>query len=80
MLLCSVGAAAQDRRRRRRHRHLISFAAAPAGLACGGWSFPRAGGELFHFVSDQLTVDRSDLRTPVFDVEAESRSPRTSPW
>ena len=27
--------------------------------------FPRAGGDLFTFVSDQLTVDKSDLRSGV---------------
>ncbi len=32
----------------------------------GTWLVPRAGGDLFTFVSDQLTLDRSDFRTPAF--------------
>ena len=32
----------------------------------GGWVFPRAEGDLFAFVSDQLTVDRSDYRAGLF--------------
>jgi hypothetical protein len=30
------------------------------------WLVPRADGDLFTFVSDQLTIDRSDFRTPAF--------------
>ena len=30
------------------------------------WLVPRAGGDLFTFVSDQLTIDRSDFHTPAF--------------
>jgi hypothetical protein len=32
----------------------------------GSMLFPRAGGDLFTFVSDQLTIDRSDLRSSGF--------------
>jgi hypothetical protein len=32
----------------------------------GTWLKPDAGGELFRFVSDQLTIDRSDFATPAF--------------
>ncbi len=30
----------------------------------GSWLMPRAGGDLFTFVSDQLTVEKKDLSTP----------------
>src|SRR5262245_796192 len=32
----------------------------------GTWLVPRAGGDLFTFVGDQLTVERSDFRSPAF--------------
>src|SRR5258707_8777685 len=32
----------------------------------GTWLVPRAGGDLFTFVSDQLTIDRSDFHAPAF--------------
>lgn len=32
----------------------------------GTWLVPRASGDLFTFVSDQLTLDRSDFRRPAF--------------
>lgn len=35
----------------------------------GGLHMPRAGGDLFAFVNDQLTVSRSDFRTPAFNAE-----------
>jgi hypothetical protein len=35
----------------------------------GTWLVPRAGGDLFAFVSDQLTVDKRDLQTPAFTTE-----------
>jgi opacity protein-like surface antigen len=35
----------------------------------GSYLFPRAGGDLFSFVSDQLTVDRSDLQAGGFAVD-----------
>lgn len=35
----------------------------------GGLLMPRAGGDLFTFVSEQLTVSRSDFRTPAFNME-----------
>jgi len=35
----------------------------------GTWLVPRAGGDLFGFVSDQLTVDAGDLQTPAFTTE-----------
>jgi len=30
----------------------------------GTWLMPRAGGDLFGFLSDQLTIERTDFRTP----------------
>lgn len=35
----------------------------------GGLLMPRASGELFEFVGDQLTVSRSDFRAPTFNME-----------
>lgn len=35
----------------------------------GGVFMPRAGGDLFTFVSDTLTVSRSDFRAPAFNME-----------
>lgn len=35
----------------------------------GGVLMPRAGGDLFTFVSETLTVSRSDFRTPAFNME-----------
>ena len=72
LLLWSAGAAAQDRPPQAPARSPDFFLAPPRGWISvgGGLIVPRAGGELFRFVSDQLTVDRSDLRTPVFDLEA----------
>lgn len=35
----------------------------------GGLLMPRAGGELFSFVSETLTVSRSDFRAPAFNME-----------
>ena len=32
----------------------------------GTWLVPRASGDLFKFLSDQLTVERSDFRAPAF--------------
>jgi hypothetical protein len=32
----------------------------------GTWLVPRAGGDLFTFVADRLTLERSDFRTPAF--------------
>src|SRR5215470_8241865 len=32
----------------------------------GTWLVPRASGELFRFVGDQLTIDKSDFRRPAF--------------
>ena len=32
----------------------------------GTWLVPRAGGDLFKFVGDQLTIERSDFRTAAF--------------
>jgi hypothetical protein len=35
----------------------------------GTWLMPRAGGDLFTFVRDQLTVERSDFSTPAIEGE-----------
>jgi hypothetical protein len=35
----------------------------------GGWLYPRAEGDLFTFVGDQLTIDRSDFRSGTLDLE-----------
>ena len=35
----------------------------------GSWLVPRAGGDLFTFVSDQLTVDKADLSSPAVSGE-----------
>jgi len=35
----------------------------------GTWLMPRAAGDLFAFITDQLTIDRSDLQTPAFTTE-----------
>jgi hypothetical protein len=32
----------------------------------GGWLAPRAGGDLFAFVSDQLTIEKGDFAAPAF--------------
>src|SRR5262245_1025357 len=35
----------------------------------GGWLYPRAEGDLFTFVGDQLTIDQSDFRSGTLDLE-----------
>jgi hypothetical protein len=65
------GAAAAQRTVPERETSPDFFFSKPRGWFAvrGGWLFPRASGDLFRFVGDQLTVDRSDFHAQAFNTE-----------
>ena len=44
-----------------------------------GWVFARAGSDVFDFVTEQLTLDRSDFDAPTFEADVDvALTPRAS--
>ena len=74
MLAAAIPARAQDQGPPRQHPGSskdFMFGRPRGSIALrGSWVFARAGSDLFHFVTDQLTVESKDFNAPAVGVEA----------